>query len=82
MGFTIEDTITPIIPVLINNEEKTFKMTGLLQDEGVFVNPVVPPAIPKESSLIRVSIMATLTEGELGKALEKFKRVGKTLRII
>jgi 8-amino-7-oxononanoate synthase len=82
LGFVIEDTITPIIPVLINDEEKTFKMTGLLEEEGVFVNPVVPPAIPKESSLIRVSIMATLSEEELAAALEKFNRVGIRLGII
>lgn len=82
LGFAIEDTVTPIIPVLINDEEKTFQMTGLLEEEGVFVNPVVPPAIPKESSLIRVSIMATLAEEELALALEKFKRVGKSLGII
>jgi len=48
----------------------------------VFVNPVVPPAIPKESSLIRVSIMATLSGEQLAAALEKFNRVGKRLGII
>lgn len=82
LGFIIEDTITPIIPVLVNDEEKTFKMTGLLEEEGVFVNPVVPPAIPRESSLIRVSIMATLSGEQLAAALEKFNRVGKRLGII
>ncbi|MCK4528306.1 pyridoxal phosphate-dependent aminotransferase family protein [candidate division WOR-3 bacterium] len=82
MRFTLEETITPIIPILIGDNEKTFKMTGKLEEEGVFVNPVVPPAVPKESSLIRVSIMASLSSKELETALDKFRLVGKNLGII
>jgi 8-amino-7-oxononanoate synthase len=82
IGFMLEETVTPIIPVLINDEEKTFRMTGMLQEEGVFVNPVIPPAVPKEASLIRLSIMATLSKEELEKAIDKFKIVGKKLGII
>jgi 8-amino-7-oxononanoate synthase len=82
MGFTIEETITPIIPILIGDNEKTFKMTGMLEEEGVFVNPVVPPAVPKESSLIRVSIMASLSIKDLEFSLDKFKLAGKNLGII
>ena len=82
MGFAIEETITPIIPVLIGDDEKTFKMAGQLEEEGVMVNPVVPPAVPKESSLIRVSVMATLSLENLEMALDKFKLVGSRLGII
>lgn len=82
MGFAIEKTITPIIPVLIGDDEKTFKMAGQLEEEGVMVNPVVPPAVPKESSLIRVSVMATLSLENLEMALDKFKLVGSRLGII
>jgi 8-amino-7-oxononanoate synthase len=82
LRFNFEKTVTPIIPILIGNEETTFKMAGQLEDEGVIVNPVVPPAVPKESSLIRVSIMASLTSNHLEKALDKFKVVGKKLNII
>lgn len=82
MGFVLEETVTPIIPVLINDDEKAFKMTGQLEEEGVFVNPVVPPAVPRGSSLIRVSIMASLSEEELRVALDKFNLVGKNLKII
>ena len=82
MGFRIEETVTPIIPILIDDEEKTFEMTGRLEAEGVFVNPVVPPAVPAGSSLIRVSIMSGLSTEELETALDKFRIVGKHLGVI
>jgi 8-amino-7-oxononanoate synthase len=82
MGFVIEETITPIIPVLIGDDEETFKMAGQLEEEGVIVNPVVPPAVPPQSSLIRVSVMATLSLENLEMALGKFKLVGSRLGII
>ena len=81
-GFVLEETMTPIIPILINNDEITFKMAGKLEEEGVFVNPVVPPAVPKGSSLIRVSIMASLSVEELEMALDKFRLAGKSLGVI
>ena len=82
MGFTLEETVTPIIPILIGDDEKAFRMAGKLEEEGVFVNPVVSPAVPKGSSLIRVSIMASLAGEELEKALDGFSLVGKNLGII
>jgi 8-amino-7-oxononanoate synthase len=82
MGFRLEETVTPIIPVLIDDEEKTFKMAGSLEAEGVFVNPVVPPAVSEGSSLIRISIMANLSTQELETALDKFRLVGKRLGVI
>ena len=81
-GFRLEETITPIIPILIGDDERTFKMAGGLQEEGVVVNPVVPPAVPKDGSLIRVSLMATLSSGQLEQALQKFKKVGRAAGII
>ena len=81
-GFMLEETITPIIPVLINDEEKTFKLTRLLEDDGVFVNPIISPAVPKESSLIRLSVMATHTDKDLEYVLSKFKAYGKKLGVI
>jgi 7-keto-8-aminopelargonate synthetase-like enzyme len=81
-GFRLEDTITPIIPILIGDDERTFKMTGGLQDEGIVVNPVVPPAVPKAGSLVRVSLMATLTLEQLDGALGKFKKVGRALGVV
>lgn len=81
-GFILEETITPIIPVLINNEEKTFKLTQMLEDDGIFVNPIISPAVPKEESLIRISVMATHTEKDIEYVLTKFKEYGKQLAII
>ncbi len=82
MGFRLEDTVTPIIPVLIGDDAKTFQMAGALEDEGVIVNPIVPPAVPTGSSLIRVSVMASLSTEELTTALEKFRLAGKKLGVI
>ncbi len=81
-GFSLEPTVTPIIPILVGDEEKTFLMAGGLEDEGVIVNPVVSPAVPKEGSLIRVSMMASLENADLQKALDKFKLVGGRLGLI
>lgn len=81
-GFNIEETITSIIPVLIGSDQKAFRMAGGLEKEGVFINPVIYPAVPKGSALIRVSIMASLTHKQLETALEKFTKVGKKVGII
>ncbi|MFX0195497.1 MAG: aminotransferase class I/II-fold pyridoxal phosphate-dependent enzyme [Candidatus Hodarchaeota archaeon] len=82
LGYRLEDTKTPIIPILIGDDEMAFKMTGQLEEEGVIVNPVVPPAVSKESSLIRVTIMATHTQENLTQAIDKFRMIGKRLGII
>ena len=82
LGFNVQDTITPIIPVLIGNDEKTFEMAGRLEAEGVIVNPIVPPAVSSESSLIRVSIMASLSEDDMQYSLDKFAVVGKSVGIL
>ena len=82
LGFRLEETVTPIIPVLIGDDETTFRMAGALEDEGVVVNPIVPPAVPAEGSLIRVSMMASLSEDEIGRALSMFGSVGRKLGVI
>lgn len=82
MGFRLEDTVTPIVPILIGDETKTFRMAGGLEDEGVIVNPIVSPAVPPDSSLIRVSVMASLSVEQLETALEKFRLVGRRLGVI
>jgi 8-amino-7-oxononanoate synthase len=82
IGFVLEDTITPIIPILVNDDEKTFKMAGALQEAGVIVNPVVYPAVPVGASLIRLSLMASLSTEQLSEALDSMKKVGETLKII
>ena len=82
IGFDIGLTETPIIPLYIRDNLKTLTLTRLLLDEGVFVNPVVSPAVSKDSTLIRFSLMATHTREQVDVALEKIEKIGKKLKII
>ncbi len=82
MGFPVMETPTPIVPIPLGNDEKVFRLAWGLEDEGVFVNPIVPPAVSAESSLIRVTAMATHTEEQLEFALGCFRRVGRRLGLI
>ena len=82
LGFDTGTSCTPIIPVYVGDVERVFQMCMMLHDEGVFVNPVVPPGVPPGRSLIRVSCMATHTPEQMYFALEKFEKVGKALGII
>jgi len=82
LGFPVMPTPTPIIPIPLGNDEKAFRLAWALEDEGVFVNPIVPPAVSAESSLVRVTAMATHTKEELEFALDKFKLVGRRLGLI
>jgi 8-amino-7-oxononanoate synthase len=79
-GLDIGATESPIIPIYVRDNNKTFMVTSMLQQEGIFVNPVVSPAVPPDSSLLRFSLMATHTFGQIEEAIEKiskvFKRVG------
>ena len=82
LGFDTGLSQTPIIPLYIRDNIKTLTLTKMLLDEGVFINPVVSPAVSKDDTLIRFSLMATHTKEQIDTALEKFERVGKKLRII
>jgi len=82
LGFDTGVSHTPIIPLYIRDNIKTLRLTKMLFDEGVFVNPVVSPAVSKDNTLIRFSLMATHTREQIDIALEKFEKVGKKLRII
>jgi 8-amino-7-oxononanoate synthase len=82
MGFETGKSETPIIPLFIRDDIKALQMTKMLFEEGVFVNPVVTPAVPKEDCLIRFSLMATHTFEQVQIALEKFEKVAKKLGIL
>ncbi|MCD6418220.1 pyridoxal phosphate-dependent aminotransferase family protein [bacterium] len=82
IGYNIGETETPIIPIIVGDIETVLKMNKMLEDEGVFVNPVVPPAVQPNQCIIRFSFMATHTDEDLEYALEKLKKVGKALNII
>lgn len=77
MGCTIGPTQTPIIPIMIGDNEKTFKLWRLLFDNGVFSNPVISPAVPPKHTLIRVVVTATHTKEQLDYALDVFERCYK-----
>lgn len=81
-GFDTGKSESPIIPLFIRDDMKALKMTQMLLNEGVFVNPVVSPAVPKEDCLIRFSLMATHTFKQVDIAIEKISAVAKQLGIL
>jgi len=81
VGLETGPTETPIIPIYVRDDEKTFMLTTMLQEQGVFVNPVISPAVASEDSLIRFSLMATHTKEQIDYAVEKLDKVGKQLNI-
>ena len=82
MGFEIGNTSTPIIPLFIRDDFKTFAITHDLLEDGVFVNPVVTPAVAPEDTLIRFSLMSTHTREQVTTALEKIAKVFRKYKLI
>jgi len=82
LGFDIGNSETPVIPILIGSDEKTFLTWKLLFDAGVFVNPVISPAVSPGRQLLRTSYMATHTDEQLDTVLEIFSRIGKQVGLI
>lgn len=81
LGFEIGNTSTPIIPLFVRDNEKTFRVTAALFHKGVFVNPVVAPAVAPEDTLIRFSLMATHTYEQLDRAIDTLHKVFIELNI-
>ncbi len=82
MGCEIGHTSTPIIPLFIRDDFKTFAITRDLFNEGIFVNPVVSPAVAPQDTLIRFSLMATHTREQVEYALEKIQKVFRAHNLI
>jgi 8-amino-7-oxononanoate synthase len=82
LGFDLGASQTPILPVFCYEDERTLRMAMRLHQEGVFVNSVLPPGVPPNKCLIRISLMATHTASQIEMALEKLKKVGKELGLI
>jgi 8-amino-7-oxononanoate synthase len=82
LGFNTGHSQTPIIPIIIGNEYATFMIWKELFEAGVYTNPVIPPAVPPNQSLLRTSYMATHTDAQLAFVLEQFEKVGKTVGLI
>ncbi len=82
LGFNTGPSQTPIIPIIIGDRDATFFTWKVLFEEGVYTNPVPPPAVPPNQSLLRTSYMATHTDEQLAFVLEKFEKTGKALGLI
>jgi 8-amino-7-oxononanoate synthase len=82
LGFNVGASETPIIPVIIGEDTRTFIAWKMLYEAGVYTNPVISPAVPPDSSLLRTSYMATHTDEQLDRVLDAFAQVGHTLDLI
>ena len=81
-GFEIGDTESPIIPLYVRDTDKTFKAVAKAFNEGVFINPVIPPACAPQDTLVRYALMATHTREQVDESVEKLKKVFKELEIL
>jgi 8-amino-7-oxononanoate synthase len=82
LGFDTGTTTTPIIPIMVGPLVQTFRFWRALLDNGVFTNPVIPPAVPEGTSRIRISLMASHTDALIDEALEKIKKAGEQVGLI
>ena len=82
LGFDLGVSETPILPVYCRDFVTTFKLCKRLDEENVFVNPVVSPAVPPGQEMMRISLMATHTDSQIDFALDKFGKVGRELGLI
>jgi 8-amino-7-oxononanoate synthase len=81
-GFEIGETESPIIPLYVHDVDKTFTVTKLAFDNGVFINPVIPPACAPQDTLVRFALMATHTEEQVERGVQILKKVFQQLDII
>jgi 7-keto-8-aminopelargonate synthetase-like enzyme len=82
LGYDTGNSQTPVIPIIIGDDNKTFMMWRALYDAGVYTNPVIPPAVPPSKSLLRTSYMATHTDEQMDRVLTLFEQVGKEVGVI
>ena len=81
-GFEIGDTESPIIPLYVHDVDKTFLVTKLASDAGVFINPVIPPACAPQDTLVRFALMATHTQDQVERGVQILTKIFKELNII
>jgi 7-keto-8-aminopelargonate synthetase-like enzyme len=82
LGYNTGATETPIIPIIIGEDNPTLLTWKMLFQHGLYTNPVLSPAVPPGQSLLRTSYMATHTEEQLDRALDIFAKVGRQLGLI
>lgn len=80
-GFKVLKSQTPIIPVIIESEEKTMELSEKLLEKGLFINAIRPPTVPKDSSRLRITLMATHNKREIKYALDLLKETALELKI-
>jgi len=82
LGFNTLQTETAIVPVICGNDMSAYRMAGLCQEEGVFVLPIVSPAVPEDLARLRATVTAAHSRAEIDKAMSVFERAGRKLGII
>jgi len=82
LGYDTGSSNSPVIPIVVGEDIDAFTMTMRLQEEGVFANPVVSPAVPPGRAMIRTSYMATHTQEHLDRSLEALRKVGREMQIL
>ena len=81
-GFEIGETESPIIPLYVRDTRKTFMAVAMAFEEGVFINPVIPPACGPQDTLVRYALMATHTHEQVDLSVERLKRVFQKLGVL
>jgi len=81
-GFDTGDSETPVVPIICGEDEPTLLMSRLLHDEGIFVLPVLPPAVPMGTSRLRANVTAAHSETDIAHALDCFQRAGEAVGVI
>lgn len=82
MGYNTMNSTTSIVPILVGEEEDTLKLCKMVNDEGIFICPILFPAIPKGTNRLRSHVLTTHTSEDIDKALDIFERAGKKLGLI
>jgi 7-keto-8-aminopelargonate synthetase-like enzyme len=82
LGFNIGNSVTPIVPIVVGDDQATFAAWRMLFDSGVFVNPVISPAVSPGRQLLRTSYMSTHTTEQLDRVLDIVGQVGRRLGLI
>lgn len=82
MGYDTMGSITSIVPILVGEEEDTLKLCQMVNDEGIFICPILFPAIPKDTNRLRAHVLTTHTSQDIDKALDIFKKAGEKLGLI
>ena len=81
-GFDTGQTCTPIVPIMVQSEENAMLMTQYCQDNGVFVLPVLPPAVPQGTARLRANVTALHSEDDIDFAVDVFVRAGRLVGVI